>query len=85
MEYSEGLNIIAFDGDNGIYVFLYDDNSFQELLDTFTRYAKDKELSDFTRRDASCLSIRTNQEREKIEKAQKESLRIERKSLLESL
>lgn len=50
-----GMNVLALVKDSERYVFLYDDESPAELLQTLGRYAADPELS-FTWYDAAILS-----------------------------
>jgi hypothetical protein len=50
-----GVNVLALVKEGERYVFLYDDESAATLLQTFGRYAADKELS-FTWYDAAVLS-----------------------------
>lgn len=49
------MNVIALVKDGERYVFLYDENSVAELLQTLGRYASDPELN-FTWYDAAVLS-----------------------------
>ncbi len=49
------VNIIALVKDGERYVFLYDENSYSELLQTLGRHAADPELN-FTWYDAAVLS-----------------------------
>ena len=49
------MNVLALVKDSERYVFLYDDESADTLLQTLGRYASDKELS-FTWYDAAVLS-----------------------------
>ena len=49
------MNVLALVKDSERYVFLYDDESADSLLQTLGRYASDKELS-FTWYDAAVLS-----------------------------
>ncbi len=50
-----GMNVLALVKDSERYVFLYDDESPQVLLQTLGKYAADPELS-FTWYDAAILS-----------------------------
>ena len=51
------INVIALVKDGERYVFLYDDESGAQLLQTFGRYAADPELN-FSWYDAAVLSQR---------------------------
>lgn len=51
------INVIALVKDGERYVFLYDDESGPQLLQTFGRYAADPELN-FSWYDAAVLSQR---------------------------
>ena len=53
----DGVNVLAMVKDDQRYVFLYDDRSGAELLQTFGRYAADPEL-DFSWYDAAVMSQR---------------------------
>ena len=53
----EGINVLALLKGEERYVFLYDDRSADQLLQTLGRYAADPELS-FTWYDAAVLSQR---------------------------
>ena len=50
-----GINVLALVKDGERFVFLYDDESYSELLQTLGRYAADPELS-FSWYDAAVLS-----------------------------
>jgi len=50
-----GINVLALVKDGERFVFLYDDDSYAELLQTLGRYAADPELS-FSWYDAAVLS-----------------------------
>jgi hypothetical protein len=61
-----GVNVLALVKEGERYVFLYDDESAATLLQTFGRYAADKDLS-FSWYDAAVLSQkvrRLNKERQ---------------------
>jgi hypothetical protein len=61
-----GVNVLALVKEGERYVFLYDDDSAATLLQTFGRYAADKDLS-FSWYDAAVLSQkvrRLNKERQ---------------------
>jgi len=60
-----GVNVLALVKDGERYVFLYDDDSAATLLQTFGRYAADKDLS-FSWYDAAVLS-------QKVRKLQREA------------
>ena len=51
------VNILALVKDSERFVFLYDEDSGEELLDTLGKYAADEELS-FSWHDAAMLSQR---------------------------
>ena len=53
----DGINVLALLKGEERYVFLYDDRSADQLLQTLGRYAADPELS-FTWYDAAVLSQR---------------------------
>lgn len=59
---SRSVNVLALIKESERYVFLYDDNSPEELLRTLGRYASDEELS-FTWYDAALLSQRVRKMR----------------------
>lgn len=50
-----GVNVLALVKDGERFVFLYDDESTSTLLQTFGRYAADKDIS-FSWYDAAVLS-----------------------------
>jgi hypothetical protein len=54
---ARGVNVLALLKNGERYVFLYDDESVETLLQTLGRYAADPELS-FTWYDAAVLSQR---------------------------
>ena len=58
---SRGVNVLALLKNGERYVFLYDDQSHESLLQTLGRYASDPELS-FTWYDAAVLSQRVRQQ-----------------------
>lgn len=60
------VNILALVKDGERYVFLYDEDSSDELLDTLGKYAADDELS-FTWYDAAMLSQRVRRLQETSE------------------
>ena len=53
----QGINVLALVKDGERYVFLYDDHSTSQILQTLGRYAADPELS-FSWYDAAVLSQR---------------------------
>lgn len=53
----QGINVLALLKGDERYVFLYDDRSIEQVLQTLGRYAADPELS-FTWYDAAVLSQR---------------------------
>ena len=57
---SQGVNVLALLKGEERYVFLYDDHSLDQVLQTLGRYAADPELS-FTWYDAAVLSQRVRQ------------------------
>jgi hypothetical protein len=61
-----GMNVIALVKDSERYVFLYDDDSPNSLLQTLGRFAADKELS-FTWYDAAVLSQKVRKLRQEME------------------
>jgi hypothetical protein len=56
----QGINVLALVKDGERYVFLYDDHSTSQVLQTLGRYAADPELS-FSWYDAAVLSQRVRQ------------------------
>lgn len=56
----QGINVLALLKGEERYVFLYDDRSTDQILQTLGRYAADPELS-FTWYDAAVLSQRVRQ------------------------
>jgi hypothetical protein len=54
------MNILALAKGAERYVFLYDDESTDELIDIFDRYATDADLS-FTASDADILSQKVHE------------------------
>jgi len=78
----EGMNTLVLEKDNERYVFIYDEESSAELLQTFGRYAADPELG-FAWYDAAILSQKVrnvSQHRDNVE-----DLIDYRNSLLEDL
>lgn len=57
---ARGVNVLALLKNGERYVFLYDDQSVEALLQTLGRYASDPELN-FTWYDAAVLSQRVRQ------------------------
>lgn len=57
---AQGINVLALVKDGERYVFLYDDQSRAQVLQTLGRYAADPELS-FSWYDAAVLSQRVRQ------------------------
>jgi hypothetical protein len=57
---ARGVNVLALLKNGERYVFLYDDQSVETLLQTLGRYASDPELS-FSWYDAAVLSQRIRQ------------------------
>ena len=60
---ARGVNVLALLKNGERYVFLYDDQSVETLLQTLGRYASDPELS-FTWYDAAVLSQRVRPQAE---------------------
>jgi len=60
---AQGVNVLALMKNGERYVFLYDDNSAETLLQTLGRYASDPELS-FSWYDAAVLSQRVRPQSE---------------------
>ncbi len=54
---SRAVNVLALVRDGQRYVFLYDDNSVEQVLEKMAEFAEDSEL-DFTWYDAAMLSDR---------------------------
>lgn len=66
MDYKNRINnVLALVKGEERYIFLYDDKSSEELLNTFERYAKDKELS-FNWNDAAILTQKVRRLEERI-------------------
>lgn len=72
-----GVNVLALVKEGERYVFLYDDESAATLLQTFGRYAADKDMS-FSWYDAAVLS-------QKVRRLQCEQQAEDRLTLRESL
>lgn len=68
------MNVVALVKDEERYVFLYDDVSSSQMLQTLGQYAADKELS-FTWYDAAVMS-------QKVRKLKREAEREEQASRL---
>ncbi|MEX0728819.1 MAG: hypothetical protein WEB58_00280 [Planctomycetaceae bacterium] len=66
---SEGMNVLALVKDSERYIFLYDDKSTDQTLQTFGKFASDKELS-FTWYDAALLSQKVRRLRREEEQVQ---------------
>jgi hypothetical protein len=64
---ARGVNVLALVKDSERYVFLYDDESPETLLQTLGRFASDEELS-FTWYDAAVLSQRVRRLRQQAER-----------------
>ena len=60
-----GVNVLALVKDGERYVFLYDDVSGAQLLQTLGRYAADPELN-FTWYDAAVLSQKVRQLKQQL-------------------
>lgn len=61
----QGINVLALIKGEERYVFLYDDASANQILQTLGRYAADPELS-FSWYDAAMLSQRVRQLRSEV-------------------
>jgi len=64
MQGNEEINIVALAKDGQRYVFLFDDVSTPDIMQTLGKYASDPEL-DFTWYDAAVMSQRIRRMREK--------------------
>lgn len=64
---SKAVNVLALVRDGQRYVFLYDDNSVESVLEKLAEFAADSEL-DFTWYDAATLSQRVRDLQEEVEK-----------------
>jgi hypothetical protein len=62
-----GMNVLALVKDSERYVFLYDDESPEALLQQLGRFAADESLS-FTWYDAAILSQRVRRLRKEVER-----------------
>lgn len=69
-----GVNVLALVKEDERYVFLYDDESAATLLQTFGRYAADKEMS-FSWYDAAVLSQKVRRLQRELESESWLSLR----------
>ena len=67
---SRDINVLPLIKGQERYIFFYDDESRQELLRVFTRFAENPDLS-FTWYDAAHLSQKIRQEREAEKQAQR--------------
>ena len=63
---SKAVNVLALVRDGQRYVFLYDDNSVETVLEKLAEFAADPEL-DFTWYDAANLSQRVRDLQEEVE------------------
>ena len=63
---SKAVNVLALVRDGQRYVFLYDDNSVETVLEKLSEFAADPEL-DFTWYDAATLSQRVRELQEEVE------------------
>lgn len=61
-----GINVIALVKDGERFVFLYDDDSSAQLLQTLGRYAADPELN-FSWYDAAVLSQKVRRLQQEVE------------------
>jgi hypothetical protein len=57
----DGVNVLALVRNDERYIFLYDDSSIEQLLQTLGRYAADPELA-FTWYDAAVLAQRVRRQ-----------------------
>lgn len=64
-----GMNVLALVKDSERYVFLYDEESSDSLMQTLGRYASDTELS-FTWYDAAVLSQKVRKLREQADQTE---------------
>lgn len=64
----QGINVLALVKDGERYVFLYDDHSTSQVLQTLGRYAADPELS-FSWYDAAVLSQRVRRLQQQSDKS----------------
>ena len=70
----QSVNVLALVKDGERYVFLYDDDSHAQTLQTLGRYAADPELS-FTWYDAAVLSQRVRRLKEQTEARERPTYR----------
>ena len=71
---SQSINVLALVKDGERYVFLYDDQSHAQTLQTLGRYAADPDLS-FTWYDAAVLSQRVRRLRRQTEDGERSTYR----------
>jgi predicted transcriptional regulator len=69
-----GVNVLALVKDGERFVFLYDDESYAQLLQTLGRYAADPELS-FTWYDAAVLSQKVRRLQREVEQERRSTFR----------
>lgn len=67
---AQGVNVLALVKDGERYIFLYDDLSSSQVLQTLGRYAADPELS-FSWYDAAVLSQRVRHLQEEAHREQR--------------
>jgi hypothetical protein len=69
-----GINVLALVKDNERFVFLYDDESCPQLLQTLGRYAADPELN-FTWYDAAVLSQKVRRLQQEVREERRSTFR----------
>jgi len=69
-----GVNVLALVKDGERFVFLYDDESCPQLLQTLGRYAADPELS-FSWYDAAVLSQKVRRLQQEVDEERRSSFR----------
>ena len=72
---SQDINVFALVKDGQRYVFLYDDASYDELLQTLGRYAADPELN-FTWYDAAVISQRVRALRKRLQEQKDDAIHL---------
>jgi hypothetical protein len=74
-----GINVLALVKDGERFVFLYDDDSPAELLQTLGKYAADPELN-FSWYDAAVLSQKVRRLQQEVQADQEDQPRFFRES-----
>jgi hypothetical protein len=69
-----GINVLALVKDGERFVFLYDDSSCAQLLQTLGRYAADPEMN-FSWYDAAVLSQKVRRLQKEVEEERRSSFR----------